>query len=179
MSSDNLQVLGGVLIVLSIFLLWCWCSKKGNMYDEGMIPRAAYALSNDEGLSNRNAIAKDYIGGLKFKEAMWNGSDKVPSMHDLENMHANRHLDVQRHHTPSNVVGLKWNSDGMVGINTLEADMRDGDDIARRQLNIGGDIYTPMPHDSVAQSSNTPGGAILTLTDFRPVYGNAVGNVSV
>lgn len=180
-SADNLQLLGGVLIVLSLMLLWCWHKKKYRR--EGLANRKVTqdhlgGLRFKEGLVNQN-VTQDHLTGLRFKEGMDDG--KVNSMHDIENLSANRNSRVTtQNKVLQNLTGLRWQTEGMVGIDDTEFDSSHAtiEDLQKRALTVGSEIITPEPHLNLPNDNRSLTGAILRLTDTHVNYGNARGYVS-
>lgn len=96
--SDNLQLLGGALIVLSLALLYCWYKNSNNQYSlfEGMTTYADKQRSRFEGMSGQKARTTASGG----------------SMHDQEGLTVNRNPPSEQQRR-ANVTGLRWAVEGM------------------------------------------------------------------
>jgi hypothetical protein len=154
---DTVQVLGGVLIVLSMVLLCCWATKQTRY--EGMKTYADDLPSRFEGMSSRN------IPGLNFN------SNVSQSMHDLEGLSVNRHIPNERHNNVD-IVGLKWKTEGMSTVNTTNICDLECNELPVHNSNqtLGGDILTPIK-EMVKSKSNTHSGDQFTMTDHAMGYG--------
>ena len=188
---ENLQLLGGALIVLSLTLLYCWYKKKSDRDSrgryEGMKTYADKFRSPFEGmLANKitraqaEAMRSQNVPGVSF-----NGS-----MHDLESYTANRH-SLPDSLLRADVTGLRWQTEGMEN-GDMTAFFDGNYDEARAQLQglpdnsnldyeagcvagasvkkISGDILTPMrPNTGSACASHSLDQ--LTMTDTAANYG--------
>lgn len=167
--ADNLQVLGGVLIVLSLALLYCWSQKRmGNTRNrrcDGM------QSSNNNHLSQFEELTAHNTPDLRFN------ANVTRSMHDLEGLSVTRHspTELQR---KVDIVGLKWNTEGIDASDTT--DMFDRSNNDRRQSHhqcsgcsnrsLGGDILTPMNKSMNESTWTTHSGDQLTMTDHAMDY---------
>ena len=112
---ENLQLLGGLLIVLSLALLYCWsCSIDGMQNTPGKyvgLPNNSYgAFRQSDGFRNNQQTS-----GLKSLQ--WNSNyDAAPvrSMFDLESPQTSRSGFSTMPSNQKNTIGMRWNVDGMI-----------------------------------------------------------------
>jgi hypothetical protein len=185
--TTRLKLLGGVLIVLSVALLYCWCSKQrknSNMYVK---PRWVDGMSNDK----LNSMQPHSLSELYYKS-----KPDTDSMHDRENFVMNRHPPTKTQ-LRNDISGLRWSTESMVGSNTAvdsvylsgyptysDSDTdSNGRSLTRQQEIVGGDVMTPLKPLGRVDCS-TLSYDILTKTNYGPEYEpeyatGAVSNTSV
>ncbi len=157
----NLNILGGVLIVLSLDLVWCWYSKKRV---NGMVGR--YGDFSIRGMTNRPKLdTAKYLPGLNIENM------RVKSMHDLDTdlTQTRRHLPVHEdHRLMDNIVDSKWLIDGHVNdpLNNPNQHL----------VKMPDEIMTPFKsQDELLQNRvESVGAAVMTLTDYGPQYGKRI-----
>ena len=113
--SENLQFLGGLLIVLSLALLYCWsCSMDGMQNTPGkyvgLQDNSYGAFRQSDGFRNMQQTS-----GLKSLQ--WANNDdalSVKSMFDLEAPQTSRSGYHILPTNQKNTTGMRWNIDGMI-----------------------------------------------------------------
>lgn len=113
--SENLQQLGGLLIVLSLALLYCWSCSKDYMQN---IPGKYVGLSNNMYGSFRQSDGfKNHYQTTGLKSLQWNNVDdttSVKSMFDLESPQTARDSYRTLPTNQKNTTGMRWSVDGMI-----------------------------------------------------------------
>ena len=129
--SENLQLLGGALIVLSLALLYCWYNKQRS-YD-GMKGTAYIGAGNmygsfraTDGFAASPALLEKH-SNLHIKQKMpHKKKDTVASMHELETVKQPKHHFSNKHRAKGNKTNSRWNVDGMVAASDPSDQLSEG-----------------------------------------------------
>lgn len=170
--NNNLQIVSGVLIVLSIVLLYCWWVKKCNndcnksymrgspLYTQGPMygqPVDWNKLSHKEGMLNFGELGK-----FDSVVDVMNKMPKVESMQDMTNNMTNRHYKMNTY----DVVNHRWSSDA----NVAEPLIGSGRTGENDNLVLGSDIITPskpvLDHHDRSLSADQ-----ILMTDYTSQWG--------
>lgn len=175
--TDNLQLMGGALIVLSLALLYCWWSKQSKQNGCGRRYEGFKSYIKDHTSKFEGARSK-YTPGLTFN------TDKQASMHDLEGMAVNRNplTDQQKR---SQVTGLRWQVEGMENVDMTDMFDRSYDDARGLVQNSSSSEYgnvrgpnRPLSADILTPMKPNPGSTCashsldqLIMTDRAETFG--------
>jgi hypothetical protein len=171
---DRLQILNGVLIILSLALLCCWYKKNREYLSGPDLP----------GLHFKQGMSGPDLPGLHFKEGMRDLSGNVdrpyaqnPGMNELVNPGFNRNVHTAEQ-SNDNPISMRWNSK-MSSTSTNKEGVRLGE--------ISSDILTPIKNNN-KKTCNSHSNDVLTKTDYsseftgvnklyHPYYDEAQGQV--
>lgn len=182
--AQNLQYVGGALIVLSLALLYCWWGKNNSNQYERLTPlrdQGTYgSFRTVEGMT-----AKQRASLPELSDNLAN----VKSMNDRENYSPNRHLPTSKQ-MRTNVTGMLWQTEAFTPGNSTEDPkselMHSGYDddadvnilMQRQQELVDDEVVTPLkPGEAI--KLNSLSGDILQLTDYAPQYGPSMGRVTI
>ena len=146
----NTQILGYVLLLLSVMLLICWFFKKTSYV----------RWFGREGMK----------GGSQYTKGVYttrNPRGHMEGLSDLETVPVNRHVD-KRSHVP--YVDLKWRSESLVGINNHE-ELASSADVVRLNTTVGADLVTVQPNGAIESCDSkcrSIGGIMLKNVDYDP-----------
>lgn len=155
----NIKVLAGVLIVLSVYLLYCSSTKR-----RGGKSSCGCSAPRHEGMSGRVSAQVRHLPNLRLSEP----SESVESMRDRENPSYNKYKahDEKR----SQFTDMRWKVDAFVGGSSIEGtDANDGSysAVKKRQELVTGDIETPVrgEKNTTRQSLSSD---IIGMTNYEP-----------
>ena len=184
MADDNVQLLGGALIVLSLALLYCWWKKNSK---KTLRVTGGYSKYRAEPKSRSFTTANEFEGMRSLNLQALDFEDTKPvSMHDIEGL-ANNRVIPGKEQLRQDVTGLRWQVEGMQAKDDTAAfdgfeepdysNMRaksfgmnvDPSSASIRELK--GDIETPL-RPSQNSACNSHSHDQLTMVDNAMEFGN-------
>lgn len=171
--AQNLQYVGGFLIVASLLLLYCWWGNNKSRYYKRLTPLRAQgkygAFRSAKGMT-----AKQVDSLPELADSLAN----VKSMNDREYYATNRHQPSNKQ-MRTNVTGMLWKTDAFTPGNSTEDPkselMHSGHDDAtdmnifmnRKRELVDDEMVTPLKPSETANIKSLSGD-ILQLTDYMP-----------
>lgn len=157
----NLNTLGGVLIILSLVLLWCWYGKKKDNMSNRYGDFGLRGFTRSPPLNTAK-----YLPDMQLEPNV--DGMRVKSMHDMsvDLSQMRRHLPIHDDSSKMDqMVDVKWNIDSAVN-----------DPLDRPQqhvVKLPDEIITPAKSQDelLYNRAASVGAAVMSMSDYAPQFG--------
>jgi hypothetical protein len=154
-SEENLQILGGVLIVLSLALLYCWNKKTYDGFNVKAGPYMYGTWDNIAGMSASPILSARQVEanlpGLQFGNS---------SMHDM--FSAKRNVTVPTSVKNTDVMNPRWMVDSHIATPVV-----DNNSVSHRAMDSVHDVITNMDGKAVVARKPTMTGGLVVAPELQ------------